>query len=234
MSRIQRTAQSLDPGAIVSLFQIDTRKAGGDLLHFVQGAEISGEVYFGGTKYTPIDIEFDGFEISGQGALPTPTLTLSNTDGWAQMAINTFGDLLGSTVKRIRTFARHLDGREDADPLAFFGPDVFKVERKAEESPDVIQWELSAAIDQEGKMIPGRPVLRNTCMARYRMYLGNGSFDYSKAQCPYTAGRYYDEEDNETTIDKDKPSRTLTCCEKRFGRNRPLPFWGFPGVGRVG
>lgn len=233
MSQIKRTAQSLDPGAIVSLFQIDTRKVGGDVHHFVQSRDVGENISFGGVEYTSIDIEFDGLETSGQGALPSPTLRLANTDGWAQLAVNTFGDLLGCKVLRVRTFAKHLDGHEEEDDTAFFKPDIFLVERKTEESPEAIEWELSAAIDQEGKQLPGRPVLRNTCIARYRTYLNNGTFSYDKVQCPYTDNRYFDEQDKPTTIDKDRPSRTLTCCEKRFGKGNPLPFWGFPGVGRA-
>jgi lambda family phage minor tail protein L len=231
---IYQTAQSLNPGEIISLFRIDVSSVGGGILYFVQGAETDKKIKFGGIEYQPIDVEFDGLEVTGQGALPSPTLRLSNTDGIAQSMINTFGDLLGCEVRRIRTFKKHLDGEVAAEPSAFFGPDVFLVERKVTENQVYIEWELSAAIDQEGRMIPGRQVIRDTCLWRYRAWdAGNVRFDYSKAQCPYTGDDYFDENNLPTTISKDRPSRTIACCKLRFGEDAPLPFGGFPGAGRV-
>jgi lambda family phage minor tail protein L len=234
MVTIYQTAQRLSPGEYVSLFRLDLTSVGGGVEYFTQGAEISDTVKFDGISYQPMDVEFTGLEVTGQGALPTPTIRLANTDGIAQNAVNTWGDLLGCEVRRIRTFKRHLDGQPDADPGAFFGPDVFLIERKASENPVYIEWELSASIDQEGRMIPGRMVVRDTCLWRYRAWNKSVlNFDYSKAQCPYTGNRYYDINNNPTTADKDTPSRTQTCCETRFGRGNVLPFGGFPGAGRV-
>lgn len=232
MAEITKTAQDLDPGAIISLFILDTTKIGGSLMHFVQGSEPGTKVSFGGTIFEAVDCEFEGMEVSGQGALPTPTFRLNNTDGIAQTAINTFGDLLGCQLTCLRTFARHLDGHEQPDGNAYFGPDIFEIERKTSENNVFVEWELSAAVDQAGKMLPGRVVLRNTCLARYRRYAGSGTFNYAKAQCPYTDNRYYDENDNPTTAEFDKPSRTVNCCKLRFGKNKPLPGWFFPGVMR--
>lgn len=234
LATIYQSAQSLTPGETVSLFRIDVSSVGGGLLYFVQGAEFDKEIEFGGIKYQPMDVEFDGLEVTGQGSLPSPTIRLSNTDGIAQTMINTFGDLLGCEVRRIRTFKRFLDGQPDADPSCFFGPDVFLIERKTSENSVYIEWELSAAIDQEGRMIPGRTMIRDTCLWRYRTWSpSQGHFDYTKAQCPYTGNAYYDENNLPTTPSKDRPSRTLACCKLRFGEDAALPFGGFPGAGRV-
>lgn len=232
---IQSEAQSLSPSGIVSLFTIDASSMGGPLLHFVQGSENNGKLSFGGIEYQPVDVEFTGLETSGAGALPTPTIRISNIDGLASALVSTYGELLGCPIYRIRTYTRFLDGQEDADPEAFFGPDIFRFERKASENSVYIEWELSAAIDQEGKQIPGRSVIRNTCLWRYRYFNNSkGLFDYSKAQCPYTGDKYFDINDQEVTDPaKDAPSRRLGCCRARFGRNNPLPFGGFPGVQRV-
>jgi lambda family phage minor tail protein L len=232
MVTIYQSAQGLNPKAIIELFRLDTTRVGGGMMFFVQGTQTDKPISFGNQEYQPLDIEFEGLEVSGQGALPTPTIRLANTDGLAQSAINTWGDLLGCEIRRIRTFKNFLDGEPDADPTAFFGPDVFVIERKAVENPVFIEWELSAAIDQEGKRIPGRQVIRDTCLWRYRAWTGFG-FDYSRAQCPYTGNQFYDINNLPTTPDKDRPSRTLSCCKTRFGANAPLPFGGFPGVGRI-
>jgi lambda family phage minor tail protein L len=234
MVTIYQTAQSLTPGEYVSLFRLDATSVGGAMFYFVQGRVDGTGIVHDGITYQSVDVEFEGFEVSGQGALPTPTIRFSNSDGLIQSAINTYGDLLGCELRRIRTFRQHLDDGSDPDPTAIFGPDVFKIDRKASENAVFVEWELSAAIDQEGKKLPGRQVIRDTCLVRYRAYNANtGTFDYSKAQCPYTGTQYFDKQNQPTTAAKDQPSRTVDCCKLRFGEANPLPFGGFPGVGRI-
>ncbi|PZR92246.1 MAG: phage minor tail protein L [Stutzerimonas stutzeri] len=231
---IQTEAQKLDPSAIISLFTIDTTSLGGPLLYFVQGTDGTQPVKFNGIEYQPVDVEFSGLETTGTGALPTPKIRVSNVDGLAQAIVSTWGELLGCTLYRVRTFKRFLDGQPDADPTAFYGPDIFRFERRTSENAVYIEWELSAAIDQEGKMLPGRQVIRQTCLWRYRIFRPGSGYDYSKAQCPYTGNQYFDRNDQPVSDpSKDYPSRRLSCCRARFGRNNPLPFGGFPGVQRV-
>jgi lambda family phage minor tail protein L len=143
--------------------------------------------------------------------------------------------VLGCTLYRVRTYARFLDNGSEPDPTAFFGPDIFRVERKAVDNPVIIEFELSASIDQEGKKLPGRQVIRDTCLWRYRIWNATtGEFDYAKAQCPYTGTSYFDASDRPVdNASEDVPSRRLRCCELRFGKKNPLPFGGFPGVARV-
>lgn len=244
MPSIESVLQSSETGARVALFRLDTTVIGGGVLYFCQAAHerdgsgnpiASTPVVFNGITYTPVDIQFEGFETSATGALPTPKMSLSNVDGVWQSVINTYGDLTGCTIQRIRTFERFLDGRPDADPLAFIGPDTFRVERKTAENKIFIEWELSAAIDQEGKKLPGRTVIRDTCLWRYRRYdAALTAFDYSRAQCPYTGSTYYDANDEVVVgAANDVPSRRLSCCKARFGNNVGLPFGGFPGAARV-
>lgn len=234
MTSIQTESQSLSPSGIISLFVLDASFVGGTIMHFVQGSESDGAISFGGIGYVAMDVEFEGLETSGVGSLPTPTIRVGNGDGLWQGMLNTFGGLEGCTLHRIRTYERFLDGRDDADPQAFYGPDTFRIERKTTEGSAVIEWELSAAIDQEGKMLPGRQVIRDTCLHRYRVWNpGTARFDYSKAQCPYTGAQAYDINDLPISDpSKDTPSRRLSCCRTRFGRANPLPFGGFPGVAR--
>lgn len=234
MAEIASVAQSPATGEIVSLFLLDLTTVGGGFFYFVQGNKLDAKITFDGVEYTPADVEFDGLETTGQGALPTPVIRINNTDGVVQTMINTWGDLIGCILTRKRTFKRFLDGEADADPGAFFGPDVFTIDRKASENPIYVEWELSAAIDQEGKLLPGRPVIRDTCLWRYRAFnSGSGTFDYSKAQCPYAGSNYFDKNNLPTTAANDSCSRTLAGCQARFGEGSVLPFGGFPGVERT-
>lgn len=234
MTSIQQEAQRLSPDAIISLFMLDTTSLGGTFMYFVQGSENDGPVSFNGIEYSAVDVEFEGMETSGVGALPTPTIRVGNTDGLFQALINTWGDMLGCTIHRVRTYRKFLDSGESPDGQAYFGPDTFRIERKQAENSVFIEWELSAAIDQEGKQLPGRSVIRDTCPSRYRFWnAGTASFDYSKAQCPYVGSQSYDINDLPVSDpSKDVPSRRLSCCRTRFGRANPLPFGGFPGVAR--
>lgn len=229
-----QTAQSLQPDASVELFTLDATSIGGPIYYFVQGKHGDGDpIVFNGVTYQALDIEFEGLEVTGTGALPTPRIRLSNSDGVVQSIINTWGDLVGCDLYRVRTFRCHLDGEADADPTAFFGPDQFRFAQKTTQNPIYFEWELSAAIDQEGKMLPGRQIIRDTCLWRYRVWNGT-SFDYTKALCPYTGSNYFDINDQPVANPEDDyPSRRLGCCKARFGENAPLPFGGFPGVGRM-
>lgn len=232
---IQQEAQSLSPSGHIALFQLDATSYGGPMIYFTQGAKVGERVKFNGQIYEPIDVEFAGLETSGQGALPTPTIRLSNTNGVPQSMVNTYGDLTGCTLYRIRTHVRFLDDQPDSDPSATYPVDIFRLERKSVENSMYIEWELSAAIDQEGKKLPGRTIIKETCLWRYRYFnQASGRFDYSKAQCPYADNRYFDINDQPVSDPaKDVPSRRLNCCKVRFGSHAPLPFGGFPGVQRV-
>ncbi|RWB95530.1 MAG: phage minor tail protein L [Mesorhizobium sp.] len=235
MSALTQTVQTANPGEFVALFRLDVSSLGGQVMYFCQSAHEGAPISFGGITYTPVDVEFSGMEINAGGALPRPHVKVSAANGVFQQIINEFGDLLGVQIQRVRTFRQFLDGHEEADPTMYYGPDTFRVERKVEENPVFIEWELSAAIDQESKKIPGRQVIRDTCLWRYRQFNPNtGDFDYSRAQCPYALNVFFDRNGNSVpTAAQDQCGRKLGDCEKRFGEGNPLPFGGFPGVGRV-
>jgi len=227
-------AQSPNPGEIVALFRLDATSIGGGVYYFCQAAYETKGVTFGGVYYTPVDVEFTDFDISGTGSLPTPKMKVANTNEVFQGMVNTYGDMLGCVVQRVRTFRKFLDGQPQADPTAYYGPDTFRVERKVNENAVFIEWELSASIDQEGKRLPGRVVVRDTCMWRYRTWNeATRTFDYKNVTCPYTGSACFDRAGRATTPDKDSCGRRISDCEKRFGRGNPLPFGGFPGVARV-
>lgn len=237
---IAAVTQQPDPGAEVILFRLDTTNVGGTILYFCQGALGDAPVSFGGQEYAPIDIQMSDFEVNAGGSLPQPKLRIKNTDNTVQGMVNAFGDLAGCEIRRVRTFARFLDGQPDEDPTSYIGPDVFRVERLAEDLPSHIEWELSAAIDQEGKMLPGGLVLRDTCVHRYRIYDPSSpkaaldGFVYPTINpCPYTGAPCFTASGQATTAAQDRCGRKVSDCELRFGIGNPLPFGGFPGVARV-
>lgn len=233
MPSIASEALKLDPSVLVSLYQLDTTIVGGPIYNFTTETRGGVELAFGGSSFTALPVTITGMEITGQGAVMSPTLSIANTDGLIQEIVNTWGDLEGSRLTRWRTFARFLDGEPDADPTAFYGPDVFLIDRKSSDTPEQIQWELSALVDKQGLYV-GRTIIRDVCMWRYRVWnSGSGTFDYSKAQCPYTGSQFWDENNQPVSSGaEDKPARNLECCRLRFGADAPLPFGGFPGIVR--
>ena len=250
-SLLQRQ-QSLTPGTAVELFVFDAtmirNKAGteyGSLYRFCSKATNGTSVLFGGNTYTGIGIEAEGFEVSGKGRLPSPKLRISNIDLWASTVINSLGDPLGAKITRFLTFDRYLDAGTEPDSAAIFLPQIFNVERKVSQTREFVEFELSASMDQAGRMLPKRQILRDNCTHIYRRWDAvAGEFDYSKATCPYVGSDTIqggDEDPYFTVTDKsttdpaeDRCGKRLTSCKLRFeSQSLPLPTRAFPGVGRI-
>jgi lambda family phage minor tail protein L len=226
-------ATKLEPSALVSLFQLDATRIDGPIYHFTTETRGGAMIRFGGVDFHAVPVRMTGMSVSGQGPIQTPTLSVGNTDGFIQQIVNSLGNLEHCKLTRWRTFARHLDDGEAPDPTAVYGPDVYVIDRKSADTPEVIEWELSALVDQQGVYI-GRTVVRDTCLWRYREFdTMTGQFDYSKAVCPYTGSAYFDRENKPVSDPSlDVPARNLRCCRVRFGEDAVLPFGGFPGVVR--
>ena len=119
-------------------------------------------------------------------------------------------------------------------PLAFFPPDLYRIERKSAHTATHVEFELSAAIDQEGAMLPGRQVLRDGCTRRYRHWTGSG-WSFDGVDCPYSGSRCFTAT-GESTGDsaKDACGKRLADCRLRYPNSTDLlPFGGFPGVSRI-
>lgn len=229
---IQRASQSLDPGNLVQLFIVDLSPIGvNEQWSFCP----TGQATFRDIVFSHADVEAEGFEWSGRGTMPQPKIRITNSTRLISAAAAAYQDLIGAKLTRFRTYKQFLDDGETPNPDAIFSPDIYVFERKTSHNKFQVEWSLSSSMDQQGRLIPGRPVLRDYCMWRYRAWNGEkNEFDYSHVQCPYEGAASYDVNGNPTTPDKDKPSRKLTtCCQARFGKNAVYPFGGFPGVARA-
>ena len=214
--------QKLDPGTLVELFELDATVLGGGVTYLHAGTS-AGQlpIVWRGATYSPWPISATGWEFSGRGQLPTPTVVVGNIGG-VMTALNlTYGDLLQAKFIRRRVFARYLDGQPGADPNAGFPDDVYYVERRSTPSRSVVHYDLSSVLDMEGYMLPGRQVLANLCSSVYR-----------GPECGYAGGPVADINDVPTANALlDACSHRLSGCKKRFGVTGPLPFGGFPGAG---
>ena len=232
MSDIAQESQSFSPDDMVVLFELDATTIGGSILRFTSSAWEDKEIKFDDNTYSPVPVEAEGFEWNGRGTFPTPTLRVSNVNKVASAAVIDYEDLLGATVKRTRTFRQFLDDGTSPDPTATFPIDIYKVERKTAHNKVFIEWELSSAIDQEGRRLPGRQVLRDACTHKYRTWNGS-AFDYSNVTCPYVGSALFDETGTAATNETDRCGKKLSDCRLRFGEHGKLPTRAFPGLARI-
>ena len=235
MELIATDAQRLSGEPQVVLFEIDARAYGDAVLRFtpvVDGQE-SWEVQFGGNIYRRLPIKADGFTWNGTGTAPRPTLSLAAEDLVFLSLVVRGDDLIGCPVRRIRTYRKYLDDGATPNPSATFPVDHYVIEKKAKQLRRELSYELSTPMDQQGKKIPARQVIRDTCMHRFR-YWANGQWNYQGVTCPYTGAAMY-EPNGQPTSDptKAKCGKRLSDCEKHFGVGAVLPIFAFPGVGRI-
>lgn len=231
---IEEKKQLLTPGRRVELYEFDATDIGGSSYNFVSSWQEEQPLNWKGKVYTPIPIKADGFEINGRGTLPTPRLQISNVLLLPGAIINDIGDPIGAKVTRWVTFSDYLDDGPDPSPDEHFDPQIFYVERKTIENRVFVEFQLASAMDHEGRKLPKRQIIRDTCPLIYRAFdPETGQFDYTKATCPY-AGTSYFKANGDSTGDasQDICGKRLVECRKRFGSS-PLPFGGFPAVSRV-
>lgn len=228
---ISRANQSLDPGDRVELYTIDLTPMGENM---VWNFSPHGECKFQGVNYVAFDVQTEGFEWNGQGGLPQPKLRLSNTQRSFGGLTLQYQDLIGAKFIRLRTYKQFLDDQPLADADAYFSPDIYVIDQKTAHNKTYIEWTLAASMDQQGRQIPGRQVLRDLCLWRYRVWNeALGQFDYTKVQCPYSGTPSFDADGNEVAPAQDECGRTITACKLRFGAKAVLPYGGFPGVARI-
>lgn len=192
-----------------------------------------------GNAYTPIPIRAEGFEVSGVGQFPKPTMSMSNLTGAGSLLLQTYGDIRGCEVTRTRVFADNLDNGIDPDPASFMQPELFYINRKTRETGVEVQIELASRLDQQGAKLPARQVLRDVCPWSYRQWDATaGAFVYEDEEigCPYTGTAYFDINGNAVANpEEDVCSRKFgTGCRARYGKSETLPLGSFPMVGRQG
>lgn len=107
---IQADLQSLQPSALIELFVLDTTSLGGTPVYFHAGTNgLQQPIVWQGQTYQPYPIQVTGFELTGQGALPKPTMSVSNVGGLISALVMQYDDLVGAKLTRKRTFAQYLD-----------------------------------------------------------------------------------------------------------------------------
>lgn len=249
MTDILELIQTFDPGAMVKLYSIDFTNVssidtGADqIFRFSSSTDGAGSaIAFDSNFYVPIQIEESGFEWSGRGQPPNPTISISTVEIAPAIlsALELYEDLIGAIFTRIKTFERYLDGGSEPDVLSIFPPETYIIARKSLHNREVLEFELQSSLDQAGTMLPHRPALRDTCTLRYRQFSADAAqanplnpYDTRGVTCPYTGLAAFDFNGNPVAPEFDICShRLITGCEKRFV-DQDIPIHAFPGIGRV-
>lgn len=246
---ITQDIQTLQPGHIVELFELDCTPVGGGVLRFHNGAnELGANVVWQGNEYTKYPIEATGFQFSGKGTLPRPVLRVANITGVLGALVSTYQDLVGCKLTRRRTLLKYLDsvnfasivppitlsldftvqsyqvffdGNPTADPTAALPDDVYFIDRKASENKVQIEFELAAAFDVTGVQLPRRFIVQNVC-----------SWAYRGGECGYAGTNYFDASDSPVPSSaQDVCGKRLGSCKARFGQYAELPFGAMPAAG---
>lgn len=221
--------QGLQPSAKIELFELDVTPLGGSLYRFHAGKNgLLADIVWNGNTYFAYPVQADGFEVNGKGPLPRPKFQVANVIGTMSALVTMYDDLAGCQVTRIRTMAKFLDAvnfpggvNPTADPTAEYPREVYRVDRKASENRDMVEFELASSLDMAGVMFPARQVIQNYCPWGYR-----------SAECGYTGTSYFDTNDTSVpSLGQDVCGKRLSSCRKRFGQHGELPYGGFPAAG---
>ena len=194
------------PYAIIELYElhlVQELHGSSEIFYFHAGVNKklpSGDVYWRGNPYSLLPIEADGFEYTGNGQLPRPTVRVSNLLGGISallLSVNEItpgNDLTGAKFIRIRTLSKFIDSSNFSDgvnpygtpdPTAEMPQEIYYVDRKANENQSVVEFELAAVFDLAGVRAPKRQCIANICQWQYR-----------GPECGYTGTNYFDENDN--------------------------------------
>lgn len=170
--------QSLTNKSIIELYTltlVSSLHGSSDVTRFHAGVGMNSNasIIWQGNTYDKFPISAQGFEYSGRGSLPRPTITVSNILGTItalMLSVNEttpFNDLQGAKFVRIRTLSRFLDAANFPSNINPFGtPDntaelpqeVYYIDRKTLETRDIVQFELVSALDLQGVRAPKRQV----------------------------------------------------------------------------
>jgi lambda family phage minor tail protein L len=232
VTTVTQVLQSLEPDTKVELFSLNGAAFGAGIYYFTTTPSDTA-IVFNGVSYPFVAVKTSGWEWNGRGTLPRPKVEAAGMNTVLRQMVRQYGDLVGAIVTRTRTFARFLDTGTEPDPTAVLPQDIFRIEQKTQDTGDLIEWELSAYLDQQGDQLPARVVLRDTCLHTYRKWNGS-AFVYTNVTCPYVGGSYF-QADNASTGSAalDVCGKRVSSCKLRFGANNPLPGRFFPGVARA-
>lgn len=218
-------------GAYASLLFVRDDSIGQALNVPQVGTPIDGTTYKIAAAYKRNDLA-----ISRDGAAPTTHTAAEVPGGLDRLFIGSnsgSAQFINGHIRSVIYYPHRLSNAElphlpnayngTADPNQYLDREIWFIDRKSAENKVFVEFELSAAFDVAGVLLPRRQCIQNVCTWAYR-----------SAECGYTGGPVADRNDEPVTdLADDVCGKRLSSCRLRFGQYAPLPFGGFPGAGLV-
>ena len=186
--------QKINPNSIIELFELELVEG----LHYATGnptnvptiyrfhaggnIDTYANIIWQTNTYERFPIEAKGYEFTGKGQIPRPTLTLSNLGGITRLGsvirvtdllisvnlVTAHNDLLDAKVTRRTLTADALDASNFAGNTNPFGTpssnefpqEIYFIDRKIQENRSIVSFELVNRLDMENKTVPARQVTR--------------------------------------------------------------------------
>lgn len=232
---IQSIRQSLAPGDLIELFELDLSPIGvGDIYYFSPTNNNGEDIQWNSNTYIYAAIELSGVDWNLNGDQAQPKLLLPNGSKFTSALVIAYRDLVGARVTRTRTFRQFLDGEDLEDQESVLSRDTFIIEQKTNLNRIYGEFALRPLYSMDNRYIPNRVCLKNICTHRYRLWNSEtSSFDYTKATCPYVGSAKFKKDGTPTSLGaEDACGKRLDDCINRFG-NDPLPTRAMPGMTRI-
>ena len=227
--------QSLYPGEIVTLIEVDGSKFGANVYRFhaenirytaeeLMHAQQTGvlppkEILFMGERYGARPFGITGIGFNSNGRAEKPQLTVSNLDSRVSALIREFNGLVQAKVT-IWITSRDLLGDDGNVQEGAYRKLVYYIERPNFANKTVARFDLTSPYDMDGIMIAPR-ISQSVCYWAQRGWYRSGK------GCGYNGANMFDK-DNKPVSDPslDYCAGTVTACKLRFGEQNDLDFGG--------
>ena len=227
--------QSLYPGEIITLIDIDGTKFGANKYCFhseniaytpeeLMQARETGilppkDIIFRGDVYGARPFGLSGIGFTSNGKAEKPQLSLSNLDGRVAALIRSYNGMMQAKVTIWITQADLL-GENGAVEDGAYRKMVYYIERPNFVNRDVARFDLTSPYDMDGIMIPSR-LTQSVCYWAQRGWYRSGK------GCGYNGSAMFDKDNNPVSDpSQDFCAGTVTACKLRFGPENELDFGG--------
>jgi lambda family phage minor tail protein L len=219
-------AHTLTPSAQVDLYCVDLNAIGvGQVFYFYAGtSKNSTPVTYQGATYTPWYINVSGIDKRGTGSSARPTAEIGNAAYFISDLCRAYQDMVGAIVRRRRTLSNYI-----LADIGEYQDEYYLIERRAEESAELVKFELASPLDFLDKQLPGLLAIANSCPHRYKSTLGGSGCSWPGTN----PAKWFDRFGTPvSSAEQDVCGKRLSDCKLRFGATSPLDYGGNPGLGR--
>lgn len=231
----QNCLQSLYPGEIITLIEIDGTKFGAQVYRMhseniqytpeeLMIAQQTGKlpeknIIFQGEVYGARPFGITGIGFSSNGKADKPQLSLSNLDSRVSALIRAYNGMMQAKVTIWITSADLIDESGNVKDGAYRKL-VYYVERPNFCNQTIARFDLTSPYDMDGIMIPPR-ISQSVCYWAQRGWYRSGK------GCGYNGQGMFDKGNNPVTDPSlDYCAGTVTACKLRFGETNELDFGG--------